>query len=168
MSKTKRSEITIDYHFGIPEIIPSTHEAYQGKSFDGAVRKKENENLIAFKKKLADTLDEAVQNLSQFPTQGELLVFILQFFVSPTEYKNRDVDNLSKTILDVLKKRFYEDDGQVKTLLVGKRMDKQIVHNFAYVAVKELTSGSEPFLKEAGLARAMTLYYDLKKKGLLS
>jgi Holliday junction resolvase RusA-like endonuclease len=167
MAKKKKGAIDIDYHFGIPEVIPSTKEAFQGGRHDGGVRKEEGEKLVAFKKKVVDTLDEAAEDLLQFPTQGELFVFILQFFVSQREYRNRDVDNLSKTILDLLKGRFYEDDGQVTTLLASKRMDKKVDHNFAYIAIKELTEGREPFLKEAGLARAITFYYDTKKKNPL-
>ena len=33
----------------------------------------------------------------------------------------------AKTILDVLKGRFYRDDSQVKTLLVGKKIEKGTV-----------------------------------------
>ena len=165
--RKQRKEIVIDYQFGIPEIIPSTQESFDGESFDKTKRKEEKEHLKIFKTKIADTLDEEIKSFPQFPTQKELFVFILQYFSAKKEYQSRDVDNLSKTVLDILKSRFYVDDGQVRTLLVSKKMDKKIQSNFAYIAIKELGSDSEPFLKEAGLARAMTLYYDLKKKGIL-
>ena len=50
----------------------------------------------------------------------------MQYFAIEKEYVRRDVDNMAKTILDVLKSRFYRDDSQVKTLLVGKKLEKRV------------------------------------------
>lgn len=65
---------------------------------------------------------------------------------------------MAKTILDVLKGRFYHDDGQVKTLLVGKKIDLyRVPQNFGYVAVKELRSDSDvEALKISGVERCIT------------
>lgn len=96
-------------------------------------------------------------------------VFIMQYFVGEAEYRGRDIDNMAKTILDVLKGRFYMDDGQVNTLLVGKKMDpKRVPHNFAYVAVRE-TKGNDDImaLRIAGLERCVSLYQELKSKGII-
>lgn len=75
---------------------------------------------------------------------------------------------MAKTILDVLKERFYEDDGQVKTLLIGKKMEKRISQNFAYVAIKELKDMRDvDALKISGLERSVTLFQELKSQGIL-
>lgn len=75
---------------------------------------------------------------------------------------------MAKTILDVFKKRVYRDDGQVKTLLIGKKMEGRVPRNFAYIAIKELKVGRDvDALKISGLERSVTLYNELKKKGLV-
>ena len=72
-----------------------------------------------------------------------MFVFVVQYFASDKEYGRRDVDNMAKTILDVLKNRFYRDDSQVKTLLVGKKLEKRVPQDFAYVAIKRLGSSQD-------------------------
>ena len=76
---------------------------------------------------------------------------------------------MAKTILDVLRGRFYHDDSQVKTLLIGKKMaDHRVSQNFAYVAVKELKSGGDvDALKISGLERSVTMFQELKSKKVL-
>ena len=76
---------------------------------------------------------------------------------------------MAKTILDVLKERFYRDDGQVKTLLIGKKIEGRVSRNFAYIAIKELKGGRDvDALKISGLERSITLYQELRSKGIVS
>ncbi len=75
---------------------------------------------------------------------------------------------MAKTILDVAKGRFYNDDSQVKTLLVGKKMEHRVPHNFAYIAIKKLSSAQDvDAMKISGLERSVTMFHELKKQGLL-
>lgn len=75
---------------------------------------------------------------------------------------------MAKTILDISKGRFYRDDSQVKTLLVGKKMEKRVPQNFAYVAIKKLSSTQDiDALKISGLERSVTMFQELKSKGVL-
>lgn len=165
---SKKSKISaIDFHFGVGEIIPSTQEAYQAV-FDGAIRKVEKERLAQFKQTLGQDLDQRLKSDERFPSDREVFVFIVQYFASEKEYTRRDVDNLAKTILDVLKKRFYRDDSQVKTLLIGKKIEQKIPQNFAYVAIKELALGYDiDALKIAGIERSVVLFQELKSRGVL-
>ncbi|MBI4215387.1 MAG: RusA family crossover junction endodeoxyribonuclease [Parcubacteria group bacterium] len=165
---SKKSKISaIDFHFGIGEITPSTQEAYRGE-FEGAVRKVEKEQLTQFKKTLGQVLDEQLKDNEQFPSDREIFIFIIQYFVSEKEYKRRDIDNMAKTILDTLKNRFYRDDSQVKTLLVGKKIEQRIPQNFAYVAIQQLAQGRDAdVLKISGIERSITLFQELKSKGIL-
>lgn len=166
MSKKQKST-TIDFDFGIGSIIPSTQEAYH-QEFQIHVRKVEKGQLKSFKETLKKDLDARLIKNPQFPTENEVFIFIIQYFIAKEEYKNRDIDNMAKTILDVLKKRFYEDDSQVKTLLVGKKMEKRVHQNFAYVAIKELKDGRDvDALKISGLERSVTLFQELKSQGIL-
>lgn len=125
MSKKQKAAAT-DFHFGIGKIIPSTQEAYRD-GFGGAVRKTEKTGLVQFKDTLGRDLDVRLKDNEQFPSNGEIFVFIIQYFASQNEYARRDIDNMAKTILDVLKGRFYRDDSQVKTLLIGKKMEQGLV-----------------------------------------
>ncbi len=165
MSK-KRKIASIDFDFGIGEIIPSTQEAYHD-GYKGSVRKTEKTHLSQFKKTLGKDIDERLKDNEQFPSDQEIFVFIIQYFVSEKEYSRRDIDNMAKTILDVLKGRFYRDDSQVRTLLVGKKMEKRVPQNFAYAAIRELPSGRDvDALKISGIERSVTLFQELKTKGL--
>ena len=166
---SKKQHLTpIDFDFGIGKIIPATQEAHHSDVFDGQVRKVEKENLSIFKSTLGSTLDSQLANNQQFPTDGEVFVFIMQYFAIEKEYVRRDVDNMAKTILDVLKSRFYLDDSQVKTLLVGKKLEKRVPQDFAYVAVKHLSSAQDvDALKISGLERSVTMFQELKSKKVL-
>ena len=166
---SKKNPLTaIDFDFGVGKIIPATQEAHHGGGFNGQVRKTEKEALSVFKTALGSELDSKLVSNEQFPTDGEAFVFIVQYFGAEKEYVRRDVDNMAKTILDVLKGRFYRDDSQVKTLLVGKKLEKRVPQDFAYVAIKRLSSSQDvDALKISGLERSVTMFQELKSKKIL-
>lgn len=166
---SKKLKITpIDFDFGIGDIIPATQEAYSGGQFVGAIRKVEKDSLSAFKSTVGADLNARLAQNESFPSDGEVFVFIIQYFVAESEYRRRDIDNIAKTILDILKERFYRDDSQVKTLLVGKKMEKRIPQNFAYVAIKKLSVTQDvDALKISGLERSVTMFQELKSKKVL-
>ena len=167
MSK-KHASTPIDFDFGIGEIIPATQEAYHSDGFVGQVRKREKEELTTFNSILNLKLDSRLSYNEQFPTGGEVFVFIVQYFASDKEYGRRDVDNMAKTVLDVLKDRFYKNDSQVKTLLVGKKLEKRVPQDFAYVAIKRLSASQDvDALKISGLERSVTMFQELKSKKVL-
>ena len=167
MSK-KQPLTSIDFDFGVGAIIPATQEAHHSDGFDGQVRKTEKEGLAIFKSTVGSDIDLKLASNEQFPSDGEVFVFILQYFGSEKEYRRRDVDNMAKTILDILKSRFYRDDSQVKTLLVGKKLEKRVPQDFAYVAVKHLSASQDvDALKISGLERSVTMFQELKNKKVL-
>ena len=165
----KKNPLTsVDFDFGVGKIIPATQEAHRDDGFDGQVRKTEKEALSVFKTALGSELDSKLVGNEQFPTDGEVFVFIVQYFGAEKEYGRRDVDNMAKTILDVSKGRFYRDDSQVKTLLVGKKLEKRVPQDFAYVAIKRLSSAQDvDALKISGLERSVTMFQELKSKKIL-
>jgi Holliday junction resolvase RusA-like endonuclease len=166
--KHKVSITKVDFDTGIGEIIPSTQEAYHKDGFSHSTRKTEKEQLIKFKEILGKQIDKELVISQQFPTDNEVFIFILQYFISEKEYSRRDIDNMAKTILDTFINRFYRDDSQVKTLLVSKKIEKRVPENFAYIAVRELTSDRDiDALKISGLERSITLYQELKRRGIL-
>lgn len=166
---SKKLKITpIDFDFGIGDIVPATQEAYSGGGFETAIRKTEKTSLSDFKNTVGTDLDARLSQNDNFPSDGEIFVFIVQYFASESEYRRRDIDNIAKTILDISKGRFYRDDSQVKTLLIGKKMEKRVPQNFAYVAIKKLSSIQDiDALKISGLERSVTMFQELKSKGVL-
>ena len=169
MSKKKSIiKTSIDFDIGIGEIIPSTQEAFSNEAYSQVVRKEEKTNLSIFKHNFLQRVAVTLKGKSQFPTNNEVFIFIIQYFDSQREYRSRDIDNMAKTILDTLKGKLYQDDGQVKTLLIGKKMEKRVPRNFAYIAIKELKDGRDvDALKISGSERSITLFQELKSKGLL-
>ena len=167
-TKNKVNNITIDFDIGIGELIPATQEAFRGDGFLVGVRREEKTGLALFKKSFSEKIENNLRNENLFPTEDEVFVVIIQYFASQKEYFRRDIDNLAKTILDVLKDRLYRDDSQVRTLLVSKKMEKRVTQNFAYIAIKKLNSKQEvDALKISGLERSVTMFQELKAKGIL-
>lgn len=155
----------IDFHFGVGTIIPSKQPGY---TTDGKILtpKPDGASLSNFKLTVDKDLEAKLSQSKQFPSRNEIFVMIIQFFVGQTDYRGRDLDNMAKTMLDVLKGKFYYDDGQVKTLLVSKRIDRRIPQNFAYIAVTEIRGGNEvEAIKQSGLERSITYYCELKSHG---
>lgn len=72
------------------------------------------------------------------PHPGPVLVDLL--FVLP-DTKKRDLDNLTKNVLDGMKGIVYEDDNQVMRLIVEKRFskDKRAVSPGVHIIVRGLT-----------------------------
>ena len=169
MVKGSKPKLTsVDFDIGIGEIIPATQEAFAADGHDKALRTEEKQAVILFKKAFLGDLESQLLATSGFPTSSEVFVFVLQFFTSEKDYKRRDVDNMAKTVLDVLKSKIYQDDGQVRTLLIGKKMvDQRVDQNFAYIAIKILKNDREvDALQISGLERAITLFQSLKPKGI--
>lgn len=169
MSKKKsRIQTSIDFDIGIGEIISSTQESFRHDRYSGATRKEEKLGVRTFKQNFLQRVKEVLKDTNQFPTQNEVFIFIVQYFVSEREYKSRDIDNIAKTVLDVLKEVFYKDDGQVKTLLVCKKIEQRVPQNFAYIAIKELVGGRDiEALKTSGIERSVVLYQELRKQGIV-
>lgn len=166
MGRKDKPLLTIDYHTGIGQVIPATQEAYIETGFSKEIRKEESETLKQFKQALGAKLKREIEPLKQFPTNNEIFIFIIQYFISQHEYKSRDVDNMAKTILDVLKGVFYQNDSQVRVLLVAKKTcHERIDQNFTYFAIKELKDDRDmDILKESGLERSVTVYQKLIKQ----
>ncbi|MEK7144977.1 MAG: RusA family crossover junction endodeoxyribonuclease [Patescibacteria group bacterium] len=117
---------TFDYQFGLTKLVPSKQD------------NREKEKVTAFRSLVEKTLTPQVIASSIFPSKKEIVVFVIQFFLSKKEYDTRDVDNMSKTILDCLKGKLYIDDSQVRTLLITKKMSPKVPTNFVFVGVREL------------------------------
>lgn len=169
--KRRRARAAIvDFDFGIEGVIPSTQEAYRsGTTADLGIRRDESERKKLFMEAVSVDVRKRLRESSQFPSRGEIFVFIVQYLAGEALFQNRDVDNLAKTMLDLLNGIIYRNDSQVRVLLVvKKRTDNRVTQNFAYVAVKELADGGDmEIVKSAGIERAVTRFQELKSGGVL-
>ena len=166
--KPSALKTSVDFDIGIDMIIPATQEAFKKDDFSEAKRKDEKSGITAFKMTLLQRAENDLKDTRHFPTAKEVFIFIVQYFISEKDYKSRDVDNMAKTVLDALNGRFYKDDGQVKTLLVTKKMESRVPQNFAYIAIKELKDGKDiEAIKTSGVERSVTMFQELKSKGII-
>ncbi|MFA6341120.1 MAG: RusA family crossover junction endodeoxyribonuclease [Candidatus Paceibacterota bacterium] len=142
-----------DYQFGLTEIIPSKQNAREG------------ERVTAFRTLVEKTITPQIMGLPIFPSKNEIVVFIMQFFLSKKDYESRDVDNMGKTVLDCLKGKLYIDDVQVRTLLISKKMYSRVPSNFVFVAVKELHGETDiDVVKDKLMEQAIILYQTSLKR----
>ncbi|MDO8594115.1 MAG: RusA family crossover junction endodeoxyribonuclease [bacterium] len=136
-----------DFYFGLPVLVPSKQDD------------RESKGVSAFRGLVDRTVSPQVLVLPTFPSKKEIVVYVLQFFLSSKDYGSRDVDNMSKTVLDCLKGKLYVDDGQVRTLIVSKKMSPRVPNNFVFVALKELQGDTDiDVVKDKLLEQAVTLY----------
>ena len=76
----------------------------------------------------------------EWPLKGSLL-FYAEITLKKKEYETKDVDNLAKALIDSMKGVVFEDDVQIKTLIINKR--KMSFPGFI-VAIKCLDSIKKP------------------------
>jgi len=144
-----------DYSFGLTKtIIPSKQDEREG------------EYVGAFKKLVEGRIVPEILTLPQFPSKKEVVLSVMQFFLTEKEYTSRDIDNMSKTILDCLKGKFYLDDSQVRTLLISKKISPKVKSNFVFVGVRELKGETDTgIVQDHLLEQAITLYQISAKAG---
>ncbi|OGU41354.1 MAG: hypothetical protein A3K31_17005 [Ignavibacteria bacterium RIFOXYA12_FULL_35_25] len=105
------------------------------------IRYKQNENKIITEiitPKGSKVFEEFIKNNLErnpnWPHKGRLLVAV-QIMIKASDYKNKDIDNVTKSILDALKGIVFEDDVQIDMIHIQKiKSDK---YSFA-VGVKVL------------------------------
>lgn len=136
----------LDYQFGLTEIAPSKQDV------------KEGDRVVAFRTLVEKKVTPDIKNLSKFPSKKEIVVSIIQFFLSKKDYEIRDVDNMSKTILDCLKGKLYIDDSQVRTLLVSKKMSPRVPSNFVFIGIRELHGETDIEVVKSLTQQAVTFY----------
>ncbi len=144
--------VSFNFKFVQFGIIPSSRKGNTKESF------------VKFQDSLKELVDNTIKQEGLKATEGNVFVFIAQFFSSESEYKTRDVDNMISSILNTLSGRCYVDDGQVTSLLIAKETGVKLRENFYFIGIKFLGSKTEPgILQKAGLYEAWSLYKTLNR-----
>lgn len=153
------------FSFGVPIIIPSTRNAYKTSEVDGSKRKQESDAEKNFSALVEQTLS-GLKIPDVFPTENEIFVVVVQFFIGEKEYKNHDIDNICRTVLNNLNK-FVASDRQVKTLLGCKKIkERRVKENFAYILISALKKdGEAEVMRSKYMENAIQFYESVKRSG---
>ncbi len=81
-------------------------------------------------------------DIKNWPLKDNLLV-VLDVSLTKKEFKSKDIDNVSKSLLDSLNGVVYEDDNQISTLVVTKNIRKTPGFFVAIKCLKETGRGIE-------------------------
>ena len=160
--KNKRVNLSPDFHISAPLIIPSRDDYYIPKGNGIYVKKLQSEPYKNFRENYESQISTLVKGDSKFPTIKDVFVFFVQYFNSNKKYHECDLDNMVKTDLDSFKKYCYQDDSQVKVLLLYKKIcDERVKSNWSYASIKILNSDKDiHIVLDAGLERVITSYQE--------
>ena len=101
------------------------------------VKKPDIDSVIEFNKSIQDVANKIFNegNIIRKPNQIEVIISIS---VTEKRFKEVDVDNLSKCVLDSLNKIAYEDDSQVSSLICNKHIHEMKL-NAIVIGITKLT-----------------------------
>lgn len=151
--KTKAKFSSFTFQVGQIGRIPSKQ--------NGAEKESYQKYLLEF----GITIDRKLKTENRLPASGSVYIFIGQLLKSEAIFRTCDVDNMLKSVLDVLKGKCYADDGQVSSLLIAKELESHHQDDFYFIGVKYLGKSSDPGnLNKEGLFEAKQLYASLVKK----
>ncbi len=112
--------------------------------------RKDDKNSIQKMKELVSEYATEAFKKKGIIKKPALVEVILAFSVKERRFKEVDVDNLAKTILDGLEGVAFEDDSQVSSLLVSKDVHEMKV-DALLIGVTELTDKNKGFRSEIKL-----------------
>ena len=126
-------------------IVPAKAVGYT-RDVDGNIVEVIKHHTHQFENQLKGKMKSELEHLPSFPTKEEVFVSISHGLHAAHEYRDFDLDNRAKTILDALKDAVYEDDKQVKVLLTDKMFLKDQQESYYKISVKILDRKAESML----------------------
>lgn len=123
-----------DYLFGSFGVnIPSTRSGYKIIISRIALLNPITGGVHKFRKSIKDSLNEKPN--SNWPSKERLLIAV-QFGLTQKDYETKDIDNITKSLVDALKEIVYKDDNQIDGLHVLKYKAGE---DSFMIGIKELT-----------------------------
>ncbi|WP_460219319.1 RusA family crossover junction endodeoxyribonuclease [Psychroserpens sp. MEBiC05023] len=106
-------------------------------------RKEDKNSIQEMKDLVSEYATEAFKEKGIIKKPADVEV-VLSFSVLERRYKEVDIDNLTKTILDGLTGVAFEDDAQVSSLIVNKHVHEMKI-NALFIGITELTEENKGF-----------------------
>ena len=119
------------------EVTQMNEDGIEEKLDNFYVKKPNIDSVIEFNKSIQDAANEIFnkENIIRKPNEVEVIISIS---VTEKRFKEVDVDNLSKCVLDSLNKIAYEDDSQVSSLICNKHIHEMKL-NAIIIGITKLT-----------------------------
>ena len=119
------------------EVTQINKEGVEEKLNNFYVKKPDIDSVIEFNKSIQDVAGKIFnsENIIRKPNEVEVIITIS---VTEKRFKEVDVDNLSKCVLDSLNKIAYEDDSQVSSLICNKHIHEMKL-NAIFIGITKLT-----------------------------
>lgn len=112
-------------------------------------RKEDKNSIQEMKELVSEYATEAFKEKGIIKSPANVEV-VLSFSVKERRFKEVDVDNLAKTILDGLTGVAFEDDAQVSSLIVNKHVHEMKI-DALFIGVTELTEENKGFRNDIKL-----------------
>ena len=112
-------------------------------------RKEDKNSIQEMKELVSEYATEAFKEKGIIKRPANVEV-VLSFSVKERRFKEVDIDNLAKTILDGLTGVAFEDDAQVSSLIVNKHVHEMKI-DALFIGVTELTDENKGFRNDIKL-----------------
>lgn len=119
------------------EVIQINEDGVEEKLNNFYVKKPDIDSVIEFNKSIKDVANKIFNNENIIRKPNEIEV-VISISVTEKRFKEVDVDNLSKCVLDSLNKIAYEDDSQVSSLICNKHIHEMKL-NAIFIGITKLT-----------------------------
>ena len=119
------------------EVTQINEDGAEEKLNNFSVKKPHIDCVIEFNKNIQEVANKIFnnENIIRKPNEVEVIISIS---VTEKRYKEVDVDNLSKCVLDSLNKIAYDDDSQVSSLICNKHIHEMKL-NAIFIGITKLT-----------------------------
>lgn len=158
--KNPKIEILFGFYGGKP--VPTKQDKFKPlKAFEldddgneteikNLYERKDDKNSIQEMKDLVSEYSREAFKEKGIIKMPALVEVVLSFSVKEKRFKEVDIDNLSKTILDGLTGVAFEDDSQVASLIVNKHIHEMKI-DALFIGVTELTEENKGFRNDIKL-----------------
>lgn len=127
-------------------LVPSKALKYKTDPVTKKIIEKSSPRSRDFENSLRDFLQDRLKDENIFPTKKEVFIIITHDLHGNKCYREFDLDNRAKLILDALKGPVYKDDSQVKVLWTYKHYIRKSQESYYSFIVKFLDKSQEEII----------------------
>lgn len=147
MAKKEHKKETFAFSTGYLGRIPSSQNGSEKVSY------------ARFKNEFNIKAQEDIEKKKFIPRDKYVYIFVAQLLKSEREFHGCDIDNMVKSVVDILIGKCYEDDGKVTSLWISKDYQAEYKDDFYFIGIRYLGEDRDPGnLNREGLHEAKQLY----------